>query len=206
MEKENIKIVFQHYIPQELITDFNKLGLSKKINAEIEISKLRKTAYNNFNGPDISDIIIYLEKHKLETAAEVGIMVGYDLLKGGIKLLWTGISKLAIKITTAGHEAQDKDKTITLKVTCDDKIIKVVFDGIADDAESEKIIDKAFEFLNSAQPHELFKKPNFVIEKSKPTITLVYNRITKQYEPINFEKNRQAVRDIEKSADENLSS
>ncbi|WP_295801172.1 hypothetical protein [Mucilaginibacter sp.] len=66
MEKENIKIVFQHYIPQELITDFNKLGLSKKINAEIEISKLRKTAYNNFNGPDISDIIIYLEKHKLE--------------------------------------------------------------------------------------------------------------------------------------------
>jgi hypothetical protein len=27
------------------------MNLSTNINAEIEISKLRKTAYNNFNGP-----------------------------------------------------------------------------------------------------------------------------------------------------------
>jgi len=206
MEKEYLKVVFQHYIPKELIDDFTKLNLSEKINAEVEVNQLRKTAYNNFSGPDLSDIIIYIEKHQVETAAELGILAGYDLLKAGIKLLWTGISKLSVKILTAGHPDQDKAKRITLKVIDGDKIIEVTFDGVADEAESEKIINKAFELLNSAQPQSLFKQPNYVSKKGKPTINLVYNKIKKEYEPVDFEKNRQAVPDMEKWADENLSS
>lgn len=206
MKKEKIKIVFQHYIPQELIDDLAKLDLGANTGADLELNKLRKTAYNNFTGSDLSDIIIYIEKHKLETAAEIGIMAGYDLLKAGIKVLWAGLSKLAVKILTAGHPDQNKDKKITLKIIEADKITEVSFDGIADPAESEKIIDKAFAFLNSTQAREAFQQPKYVIKNDKRIVHLVYNKLTSEYEPVDFEKTRQAIRDMEKWADENLSS
>jgi hypothetical protein len=75
---------------------------------------------------------------------------------------------------------QDKEKKITLKLISDVKVIEITFEGVVDESESEQIINSAFDFLNSSRVQEIFKKPNFVVETSKPTITLNYNKLTKQ--------------------------
>ncbi len=205
--KEEIKIIYQHYIPDELIADFEKLGVDSQLQVEIKNEK-EEQKYYNFTGSEIADIVIYVQQHTTELIAS-GLLVNlaYDTLKGGLKLLWTGISKLAIKKLQSKGKESDKPKSISLRLMDKDRAVEVVLEGDVDDNQADTVIDEAFKFISSEKLNEAFKNPDFIPEQTeKPRIRLKFNKEKKVWEPENFGEYRRQIEAYQKWAEENFDS
>lgn len=205
---EELKIVYQHYIPDELISNFEKLGLDKQLKVDIKKEK-EEQKYHNFTGSEISDIVIYIQQHTTELIVS-GMLVNlaYDMLIGGIKLLWTELSKLAIKKLQSGSKEKDKRKSISVRLMDKERAIEIILDGdFATEEQASKIIDESFKFMSSPKLNETFNNPDFIPnEKAKPKIRLIYNMEKQVWEPENFGEYRRIMAEYEKWANENLSS
>jgi hypothetical protein len=203
--KEEIKIIYQHYIPDELIADFEKLGVDSQL--QVEIKKEREEQkYYNFTGSEIADIVIYVQQHTTELIAS-GLLVNlaYDTLKGGLKLLWTGISKLAIKKLQSKGKESDKPKSISFRLMDKDRAVEVVLEGDVDDNQADKVIDEAFKFISSEKLNEAFKNPDFIPEQTeKPRIRLKFNKEKQVWEPENFGEYRRQIEAYQKWAEKNF--
>jgi len=68
--KDEMKIIYQHYISDELIADFEKLVVDNKLQVEIKKEK-EEQKYYNFTGSESADIIIYVQQHTTELIASV---------------------------------------------------------------------------------------------------------------------------------------
>jgi hypothetical protein len=205
--KEQIKIIYQHYIPDELIADFENVGVESQLQVEIK-KENEEQKYYNFAGSEIADIVIYVQQHTTELIASgLLINIAYDTLKGGLKLLWTGISKLAIKKLQSKGKESDKPKSISLRLLNKDRAVEVVLEGDVDDNQADKVIDEAFKFISSERLNEAFKNPDFIPEQTeKPIIRLKFNKEKQVWEPENFGEYRRHIEAYQKWAEENFDS
>jgi hypothetical protein len=178
-----LTIVYQSYIPADLITDFTQLVQPVKVDKkEVKIGAL-----NHFDAPEINDIIIYISQHPVVA----GIIS--NAIWAGIILLWVGLSKFPIKYLYSNGKKTDKQKVISLRLYDKTKGIEVFFKGDVNEEQADIIIDSLKEFLSSDKVDDAFYDSDNIPENSKkPVINLVYNKKKKIWEPENFgEKNRQ---------------
>ncbi len=205
---EEFKIVYQHYIPEELIGDFEKTGLSEKLDIELVLEK-EEQKYYNFTGSEIADIVIYIQQHTTELLVG-GLLVSatYDILKGGVKLLWTGLSKLAVKKLQSGGKETDKPKSISIRLMGKERAVEIVLDGDVNEEQADKIIDESFKYVNSEKINEDFKNPDFIpnSKAEKPRIRLKYNKKKQIWEPENFGEYRRKMEEYQRWAEQNLDS
>lgn len=198
--KEEIMIIYQHYVPTELIEVFAPI----RNELQIEIThKKQEIHFDNFNGSEISDIVIYIRQHSTE------ILVGnflsamaYDILLAGLKSLWVNLSKLAIKKIAGSGTKTIKSKKISINLMNGDRVVEIVLEGDVNKSEAQAIIEKSFNFINSNKVDESFENPDFVSQKgSKKVITLIYNHEKELWEPENYGENKREfekfVRDME---------
>lgn len=201
--KEELKIVYQHYIPDNLINDFEKSGLDRQL--QVDIKKEREEQkYYNFTGSEISDIVVYIQQHTTELIVG-GLLVSlaYDTFIGSIKLLWKGLSKLVIKRIQSGGKETDKPKSISLRLMDKDRAVEVVLNGDVDDKQAEKLISEAVKFISSEKLNEAFENPDFIPkETEKPRIRLIYNKEKQIWEPENFGEYRRQMEEFQRWANE----
>lgn len=205
--KEEMRIVYQHYIPDELIADFEKLGVGNRLQVEINKEK-EEQKYYNFSGSEIADIVIYVQQHTTELIAS-GLLVNlaYDTFKGGLKFLWTGISKIATKKLQSKGKETGKPKSISLRLMDKYRAIEVVLEGDVDDKQADKVIDEAIKFISSEKLNEAFKNPDFIpAQTEKPRIRLKFNKEKQVWEPENFGEYRRQIEAYQKWAEENFDS
>jgi hypothetical protein len=207
MRKE-IKIVYQHYIPSDLIAQAEQLGFGLQPDDKFVKEKQDQTRYSNFTGPEIADIIIYIQQHPTELIAG-GLLINftYDILKNSIVFLLTSLSKIATKKLKTDGKQVDNPKRISLRLSNGEKEVEIDFDGEFDKAQADKIIDEAFKFINSDKLSETFSNPAYISNvKAKPKIRLVYNKEKQIWEPENFGNFRKQMEDYEKCINKNLRS
>lgn len=197
--KEEIKIIYKHYVPTEIISDFAKLGFEYISQTEIEIEKQNPNIYN-YAGYDIPEIIIYIKNNVTGLLTELIVTISYDTFKNALKLLWTEISKLDIKILKGNGKTFNKPKNITLRISNNDRAVEISLDGNVSEEQADKIIAQAFEFVNSEKLEQSFKNPEFILPNSKPRIRIKYNKEKQIWEPENFAEHQKFIGKIEKSA------
>lgn len=203
--KEEIKIVYQHYVPDELITGFEKLQLSSQLQVDIKNEK-EEQKYYNFAGPEIADIVIYIQQNTTELIVN-GLLakLAYDALKGGLKFLWTEISKLAIKKLQANGKETDTSKSIYLRLSNKERAVEVLLEGNIDNDKADKVIDDALKFVSSENLNKIFENPDFIEGKiEKPRIRIKFNREKQIWEPENFGEYRRKIEEYQKWAGENF--
>ncbi len=205
---EEFKIVYQHYIPEKLIADFEKTGLDEKLEVELVLEK-EEQKYYNFTGSEIADIVIYIQQHTTELLVG-GLLISatYDLLKGGVKLLWTGLSKLAVKKLQSGGKETDKNKSISIRLMGKERAVEIILAGDVNEEQADKIIDESFKYVNSEKINEDFKNPDFIPNNNteKPRIRLIYNKEKQIWEPENFGEYRRKMEEYQRWAEQNLDS
>lgn len=189
---EEFKIVYQHYIPDDLISDFKKTGLNEKLDIELVLEK-EEQKYYNFTSSEIADIVIYIHQHTTELLVG-GLLLSatYDLLKAGLTLLWTGLSKLTIKKLKSGDKETFKPKCISVRLVGKERAVEIVLDGDVNEEKADKIIDESFKYINSERINEDFNNPDFIPNNNaeKPRIRLKYNKEKQIWEPEDFGKLR----------------
>lgn len=203
---QKVSIIFQYYLSKKLIQEFENLHLNTKKNSSIQIGVEPKSQLENFEGKEISDIVIYIQQHKTELIVG-GLIVNatYDIFKSGIKFLWTGLCKLPIK--KSKHKKDIPQKSITVKFESNDRIAEVAFEGDIDVTQIESVIDKAIDFINSDKLETAFKTPDFIPSREdKPRIRLKFNQDKQIWEPENFGDYRRQMEDMMRWAENNLSS
>ncbi|MET0465870.1 MAG: hypothetical protein ABW007_22095 [Chitinophagaceae bacterium] len=200
--KEEMKIVYQHYIPDDLIVEFDKLRVGDHLQVEIKTKKAEQKYYN-FNGPEIADILIYVEEHTTELIVSGFLVnVAYDMFKSGLKLLWTGISNLAVKKMNANDKQTDKKKSISITLAVKDRAIEVILEGDVEDKQANILIDEAFKFISPESLNEAFNNPDFIEQPTdKPKIRLRFDKEKQVWQPENFGEHRRQVSDFQKWAE-----
>jgi len=81
---KDLKIVYESYIPDDLISDFTHLVQPSKVD---KIEKITGP-WNNFETAVINDIIIFIKQHPTEFI--IGSFVSnaaWEILKSGIKIM-----------------------------------------------------------------------------------------------------------------------
>ncbi|TAL69301.1 MAG: hypothetical protein EPN82_07100 [Bacteroidetes bacterium] len=147
--KQCLNIVYQDYIPEELIDDFMKLELDKQLDIIIIREKLTKQHYC-FSGIEISDIILYFNQHYIELIfGGLTVNLAYDILKKGIKFLWKSVVKLPIKKIDSDGKISDKTQSICLRIKDSEKSVEITLNGEFNEEQADKIIDESFKLLVS---------------------------------------------------------
>lgn len=194
--KEELKVIYQSYVPEELILEFEKSGIDKYLEVEIKKEKIwiEETEYLPFSGIEIVESIeVFIQKHSTELlVGGVGSLI-YDIFKGGLTKLWVGLSNLKNKKAKISGE----EKSITVKFLQKDRSVEIAFTGDVDDKRADKIIDEALKYLSSERLDESFKNPDFIQKEEKPRIRLVYNRKKQEWEPYNYGDFKRKMEEIE---------
>lgn len=179
--KEELKVVYQNYIPEEIISRFKDFRLDEHLNVEV-ISIKEEQKFYNASGLEIYDIIIFLNNHSSELIVNGIGSLGYDVLKSGVKYLWNRLKELQVKNVTS-QKVTDKYKILSLVLKFKEKSVELKFEG---EFDTERLVDKAFEFLKEESIDDLFKVPDYLQKNEKPRIKIVYNPETGNWEPENF--------------------
>lgn len=197
--KEETIIVYQDYIPDKLIGDFKALGLDKVFDIDISTKK-EVEKYSYFTGYEIVDIVIYIQQHTTELIVS-GLLVNsaYDLLKGGLKLLWVGLSKLSINKLQSDGKETGKPKSISVRLVNEDRTVEFVLEGDINEEQADKIIDESFKFISSTRLNDAFQNPDFLLTtEDKPCIRLIHNKEKHVWEPEDFGKYRKQMNEFQK--------
>lgn len=206
--QNEIRIVYQHYVPESLIADLQSIEVDRVLNAKIEIKKVDQTRYSNFTGPEISDVIIYIQQHQTEILA-TGLLLpaAYDLVKTAIIEMWSRLSKLTNKqLRDAGKEVKEP-KQITLHLKDKEREVEICFQGDVSSELANRIVDESFKFISSDKAKKAFANPDNIEEqKAKPKIRLLYNKETKSWEPENFGEYRRKMAEYDDLIRKKLSS
>jgi hypothetical protein len=190
---KDLTIVYQSYIPVNLITDFTQVVHPVKV----EKKEVKTGAFNHFDAPDINDIIIYIDQHPTEVI--VGII--NNAVWAGIALLLVGISKLPLKFLHSGGKQTDRQKCISLRLSDKIRGIEVVFKGDVNEQQADTLINSLKEFLNSEKVNDAFYNSDNIPENSKkPIIRLIYNKKKKIWEPENLGDKRRKMDELRNQA------
>lgn len=198
--QNEIKIVYQHYIPESFISDFRESKIDSVLQTKVEIEQIDQTRYSSFNGPEISDIIIYIQQHSTEIIAGVFITTLYDTLKASLVTLWSRLSEYSDKqLKDAGKEV-NQPKQITLYLKNKNREVEICFKGDVNQEIANNIIGDSFTFINSEKATDAFANPDNIEEPkaARPKIRLLYNKETKSWEPENFGDYRREMEELDK--------
>ena len=203
-----LKLVYTGDVSDELISEFIESGIGEKLQVEI-VTQRKEDKYYNFSGGEISDIVIWVNQYLTKdiiTGAIIGGVVGnfaYDLLKNGLKLLWSGLTKL---VTEKPQKAK-KINRISVRLMDKDKAIEIMLDGEVSEEQADKMIEAALEFARSENIDSAFDNPDYIPkETSQPLIRLEFNKDTQVWEPVNFGEQRRKWDEYQKWAREQFSS
>jgi len=181
---KELTIVYQSYIPADLITGFTELVQP----LEVEKKEVKSGSWNHWDAANIYDIIIYIHQHPTEFIVGIAGGIIGNAIWAGIKFLWTGNS--------AG-----KQKGISLKISDKTRGIEIVFKGKANEKQFDNIIENLKEFINSEKVNNAFYDSDNIPEDSKkPEIRLIYNQENKTWEPENFGEKRRKMDELRKQA------
>ncbi len=179
--KEELKIVYQNYIPDETISGFNQFNLNNLLEIEVISIKEEKKFYNA-SGIEISDVIIFFNNHLTDLVVGGIGSLGYDVLKSSVKYLWDELKKLNIKTVTSKEE-KVKNKVLSLILKFNEKSLQMKFEG---EFDTDKIVEKAFDFLKNDNIENLFDNEDYLQKTDKPRIKIIYNPSTDKWEPENY--------------------
>lgn len=167
-----IKIVYKHYIPNSWILEFEDKIKSEKLSVQ---SIKDNDEVDNFDGPELSDIIIYISTALVSPAI-------YDIIKYGVIKLYKNLMKLEAKNNTA-----EKKK---ISIRCKDeqkRKLNLNIEGDYSEDLIEEIVEKSFDFIKSDKKESLYAQEDFVSNADdNPIIELQYNQESKQWEAVNF--------------------
>lgn len=190
---KELTIVYQSYIPANLILEFTQMVQPVKVDTE----EVESGPWNNFDGPDVNDIIIYINQHSTEFI--VGII--NNAVWAGITLLLVGLSKLPIIILNSVGKQTDKNKNISLRLSDKTRGIEVVFEGDVNEQQADILINSLKEFLNSEKVNDTFYDSDNIPENSKkPIIRLFYDKKKKIWEPEKFGEKRRKMDELRNQA------
>lgn len=188
---KDLTIVYENYIPDDLIADFAQLAQPTKI----EKKEVQTGRWNNFETAPINDIIIYINQHPVVA----GIIS--NAIWAGVILLWVGISKLSKTILHTGRKYTDRQTNILLKISDSTRGIDIVFEGDVTEPQANDLIDILREFLNSEKVNNaFFDSDNIPEDSKKPEIRLIYNQENKTWEPENFGEKRRRMDELRNQA------
>ena len=197
--EQNTKIVFQDYIPNSLIKDFETLYRNTGFGESIQIEIEKQPEYDSFTGNDITDIVIYIENHTTGLIDGLIASFVYDFLKNGVKLLLKGLSNAPIKKLKEKGKEDDTKKRIKLKLEGNDKRVQITFDGDIKEEDIEKTINQALEFIDPDRLSKFFETPDLIWPVgNKPTIILRYNDKKQSWEPRNLTEYLLKIEKLEK--------
>lgn len=179
--KEELKVIYQSYISDEIISGFTNFHLDKHLDVDL-ISIKEEPKFYNSSGLEIYDIVIFLNQHSTELIVGGIGSLSYDILKSGVKFLWNKLKELQIKNIT-NQKVTEKYKVLSLVLKMNEKSIEVKFEG---EYDADKLVDKAFKFLNEENIESFFNVPDYLQKSEKPRIKIVYNPETDKWEPENF--------------------
>ncbi|MCF6133446.1 hypothetical protein [Flavobacterium wongokense] len=199
--KEELKIVYQSYISEEIISGFADFRLDEHLDVEI-ISVQEEQKYYNASGLEIYDIIIFLNDHSTDLAVGGIGSLGYDILKSGVKYLWNKLKELQVKTVTS-QKVSDKYKVLSLTLKFQDKSVEVKFEG---EFDTDKLVDKAFDYLKDENIENLFEVKDYLQSGEKPRIKIVYNPENDSWEPENFGKFQREFKKYRESISQRLNS
>jgi len=197
---KKLLIEYQHYIPETIINEFEKSGIGNEF--AVEYVKKEKPRYSNFTGEEIRDIVIFVQQHETELIVK-GLLIKatYDLLKAGIKGLWSELKKINDKKA----EPSRSNRCMSIHLQDKERTIEIKLDGDFDDKVADTMLDKAIEFIQSNEVEKSFTNPDFIPNgRPQPTINLIYNKEKGTWEPENFGQYRRRMKDIERKAERNF--
>ena len=197
---KEITISYRDYLPSDLISDFVKLaeGLKVPVRENKIVSQKR---FYNFEGPEIHDLIIFINQHQTELVVGLLGAATYDIIRYGIKRIWVGISRLVKNRLYSTGKKEKEDKSILFIISDINKRIEVAFKGDVSEDQADKIINKLFEFFSSESLNESFSNPDYHPNNEDiPTIKLIFNKETDTWEPENYGERRRKMDEIMKEA------
>lgn len=202
--QKEIKIIYKHYIPEQLIEDFTGI-----INpTDYKIIKIKQDdRYSNAIGGEISDIVIYIKEHRTEIiVGGLIIPTTYLMLQSGIVHLWKKIKSLNTKIFQSTNKNIIRGKIISVRYEdVVGRVVKINFNGGIEDEGIENTVEKALEFTQKYSVEEVFSDPDYVIEEhDKITISINYNIEEQCWEFENFGENRRKMEEIKRWGEENF--
>ncbi len=197
--REEIKIIFQYYLPNDIIQGFKNLELDTKTNLKFQLEIEEESEWLNFSGNEMFDIVVVLQLHALKIITD-------GLFWDGLKFLWNSLLKIPINKLEEKGKNDDTPKSISLKLINKEKIAEIVFEGGIQEGEMDKIIKKAIDFVNSEKLETAFKTPdNWPNINEANNIRLIYNNEKNIWEFFNYGDCRREIEQLMKFADENLS-
>lgn len=181
-----IRIMIQDDIPDNMILEFKRLiQQDSMLLLEIET---HEPIMLNATGTEISDIIIFFNEYATDLIVGGIGNIAYDLLKVGIKTLWSRLKDLPIKSITA-QKTVEKNKILTFHLKQDNRDISLSLEG---EFDGEILVNKAFDFLSGQNFDTIFENPDylqhpdFIERNEKPRIRIVFNPETNIWQPKNF--------------------
>lgn len=197
---KEITISYQDYLPSDLITDFIKSLDGLKVPVKENKIESQKRFYN-FEGPEIHDLIVFINQHQTELVVGLFGAASYDIIKYGIRKIWIGISKLIKNRLYSTGKKEKEDKSILFIISDENKRVEIVFKGDVSEDQADKIIDKLFDFITSETLSRSYLNPDFHPKNEDvPTIKLIFNKETDTWEPENFGERRRKMDELMKEA------
>jgi len=197
---KEITISYRDYLPSDLISDFVKLAQEQEVPVKKNKIVSQKRVLN-FEGPEIHDLIIFINQHQAELIVGLIGAAFYDIFKYGIRNIWVGISKLVKNRLYSSGKKEKEDKSILFIVSDKTKRIEVVFKGDVSEDQADKILNKLFEYFDSETLNETFSNPDYhPNNEDLPTIRLIFNKDTNTWEPENYGERRRKMDELMKEA------
>lgn len=163
--KSEIKIVYKHYIPTEWIKEFET--------EELSVQSMKEDGdFDNFDGPELAAIIVYIGSTFVNPAL-------YDIIKHGVV-------KLCKKLRKLDNEASEKSLSIRYEDALGRKL-NINLTGNISNNLIEEVIEESLEFIKTDKKEGLYAQEDFVSNAGdNPTVELQYNQESKKCEPVNF--------------------
>ena len=183
----NILIVYKKHISANSFDEIkNNLRAS---NIEFK-AVTEETEYDNFIGPEISDVIVFIKDTIISGAV-------YDLIKTSIVSIWDTLKSANSKGSKKMRIEYTDVKNRTIKINVDENFNK---------ENAAYIIGEAIKVLKETENEKIFNEPDFVhSDDFETTIEMNFNPISNSWEPTNFSEMRKRWEDLEKEAEEKFS-
>lgn len=185
MENDNqLNIVYKHYIPDNWIKELEDKIKNQKLSVQ---SMKDNEEFDNFSGPELSDIIVYIGSTLINPAI-------YDIVKYGVVKLFKKLRKL-------DNETSEKRLSIRYEDAHGRKF-NINLEGDISDDLIEEVVEESLDFINSDKKESLYAQEDFVSNtEDNPTIELKYNQESKQWEPVNYGEIRRFWKKMEDEID-----
>lgn len=184
MKNDNqLQIVYKYYIPENWIEEFKDNAKTESVSVQ---SIKDNQEFDNFDGPELSDIIIYISSALVSPAI-------YDIVKYGVVRIYKKLGKLDNETT---------EKKLSIRYEDTQGKFNINLEGNISDDLIENVVEESLDFIKSNKKEKLYTQEDFVSNaEDNPTVELQYNQESKRCEPVNFGEIRRFWKKMEDEID-----